>query len=200
MQRIRGKSAISIVLVTVLALTLSGWAAASVKVTSPLTVAKLVKSGVDYSIVHGSGFNFPLPSDGDLSVYEAKDVYGLRKLYLSSSLGPVVEISTAKLDSLEMGALDGISMTFLRESAVSASGAERIQAAGMEGLRFFVQGKATATSGAAPIRLYTLLTDYDRAILIVAYAQESSLAAAENLVGKLIIGLKLDGSWGKATV
>jgi hypothetical protein len=200
MSRLFSKAALSVILAAALALSLSGGVIAAVKATSPLTVAKLVKSGDGFSIVHGSGFSFLLPTEGDLSVYEAKDAYGLRKLYVSSSQGPVIEISAAKLDTLTVGPLDGMSMSFLRESEAKASGAISIKAAGIEGLQFSVQGKATAVSGTAPIRLYTLLTDYNRAILIVAYAQETSLVAAQNLVGKLIIGLQLDDSWIKATV
>jgi len=199
MSRLFSKSALSVILAAALALSLSGGVIAAVKATSPLTVAKLVKSGDGFSIVHGSGFSFLLPTEGDLSVYEAKDAYGLRKLYVSSQ-GPVIEISAAKLDTLTVGPLDGMSMSFLRESEAKASGAISIKAAGIEGLQFSVQGKATAVSGTAPIRLYTLLTDYNRAILIVAYAQETSLVAAQNLVGRLIIGLQLDDSWIKATV
>ncbi|MCK7488741.1 MAG: hypothetical protein MZU97_27015 [Bacillus subtilis] len=123
MSRLFSKTALSVVLAAALALSLSGGVMASVKATSPLTVAKLVKSGDGFSIVHGSGFSFLLPTEGDLSVYEAKDAYGLRKLYVSSSQGPVIEISAAELDTLTVGPLDGMSMSFLRESEAKASGA-----------------------------------------------------------------------------
>jgi hypothetical protein len=200
MSRTLFKSSTTLLIAVIVAIALSGGVLASVKATSPLTVAKLVKSGEDYSIVHNSGFSFLLPSIGDISVFEAKDAYGLRKLFISSSKGPVLEISIITLDSLVPGPLDAMSMSFMNESEVIASGTVGITAAGLEGLRFTIQGKTTSTSGTAPIKLYTLLTDYKRAILIVAYAQQTSITDAENLLGSLIIGLQLDGSWSKTTV
>ncbi len=181
--------------VVLIASFLSGMASASVKVTSPLTTAKLVKSGDAVSIVHSSGFTVDLPVEDDISVYEARDKDGIRKLYLSSSKGPILEISAFELDPLEFAPIDGISSTFFSEGSVVAEEAAQVQAAGLTGLNFKVTGKASSTSGSRPVRIYTLLTDYERAITIIAYAQETSLDHAKALLGGLLASMRLDGGW-----
>lgn len=173
---------------------------AAVKVTSPLTLAKLVKTGDDVSLVHGSGFTMSLPGGDDITVYEARDKDGIRKLYLSSSKGPILEISAFALDPLEFAPIDGISASFFNESAVVAEDAALVQAAGLTGLNFKVTGKASAMSSSRPVRIYTLLTDYERAITIVAYAQETSLDYAKAMLGGLLASIRLDSGWKVAPV
>ena len=194
MRKIATKSALVLSILLIASL-LSGMAAASVKVTSPLTTAKLVKAGDAVSIVHSSGFTLDLPGEDDISVYEARDKDGIRKLYLSSSKGPILEISAFELDPLEFGPIDGISSTFFNEGSVVAEEAMQVNAAGLTGLNFKVTGKASSTSGSKPVRIYTLLTDYERAISIIAYAQETSLDHAKALLGGLLASMRLDGGW-----
>lgn len=194
MRKIATKS-ISVLSILLIASLLSGVASASVKVTTPLITAKLVKTGDVISIVHTSGFALDLPGEDDISVYEARDKDGIRKLYLSSSKGPILEISAFELDPLEFGPIDGMSSALFSEASAVAEEARQVQAAGLTGLNFKVTGRASSTSGSRPVRIYTLLTDYERAIAIIAYAQETSLDHAKALLGGLLASLRLDGGW-----
>lgn len=197
MYRLSSRSRAAFLIAAVLTLALAAGASASVKSTSILTQARLTKSGDLYGIQHNSGFAFTLPQDQDFTVYEAKDSFGLRKLYISSSAGPVVEISAVVLDSFTPGALDALAMSLYSDSSPTASGAKFVKADGIEGIYFVVRSKAATAS---PVRIHTLLTDYRRAIIITAYTQETAILQAEAIVTSLMSALKLDDSWVKATL
>ena len=197
----KSKAAVGVALLCILLVSsLSPVATATVKATSPLTLAKLTKTGDKVELINNSGFTLGLPNEYDLTVYEAKDSNGLRKLYISSSQGPLVEISASVLDSLTFGPIDGISELFFKEDPSSAEDVAQVRVAGLVGLNFKLTGKATATSGSKSVKLFTLLTDYERAIIIIAYAQESSLTHARELVDKLIASMQLDSSWKSISV
>lgn len=195
MYRLSSRSRAAFLIAAILTLAFAAGASASVKSTSILTQAKLTKSGELFGIQHTSGFAFTLPQDQDFTVYEAKDAYGLRKLYLASSAGPIIEISAVVLDSFTPGALDAVAMSLYSDSSPMASGARFVSAEGIDGIRFIVRSKAATTS---QVRIHTLLTDYRRAIIITAYTQETAISQAEAIVTSLMSALKLDDSWAKA--
>lgn len=170
-------------------------ATATVKVTTPLITARLEKSADANLLAHSMGFTLTLPAEEDMTVYETKDAVGLRKLYISSSKGPLLEISATVLNDLAIGPLDAIQGSFFREEPLVAEEAQALSAAGLEGLTFRMTGKASATSGSRPVRLFALLTDYSKAIIIVTFTQESDVKQAQELMGKLISTIKLDKSW-----
>ncbi|HNZ09315.1 MAG TPA: hypothetical protein PLI10_00320 [Bacillota bacterium] len=197
----KSKAALSVAALCILLISsLSPVATATVKATSPLTLAKLSKTNDKVELAHSSGFTLDLPNEYDLTIYEAKDSNGLRKMYVSSSQGPLVEISASVLDSLSFGPIDGISALFFKEDPSSAEDVAQVRVAGLIGLNFKLTGKATATSGSKTVKLFTLLTDYERAIIIIVYAQESSLVHAQELVNKLISTMHLDSSWKSISV
>jgi hypothetical protein len=193
------KILLALIIVSLVPLLLSGISAATVKASSVLSVARLQKSGDDMLIVHNAGFSFSIPAGVDVVIYESKDAFGLRKLYLQSSKGPKLEISSFSIDSMEPGVLDQISLSFLMQGNVTVADRADIRVSGLEGFYFSVPGKATAASVSASLMLYAVLTDYGKGISIVAYTQDSGRKDAEELIGLLLTSLKLNESWSKTT-
>lgn len=200
MNRLLSRSRAAFLISIVLTLVLTAGVSASVRATSLLTQARLFKSGDVFGILHNSGFTFTLPSDQDFTVYEAKDPYGIRKLYLASSKGTIVEVSTVILDSFAPGALDSLAMSLYSDSRPAASNAKLITAAGIEGLSFMVRSRAVSPSAGTAVKVHLLLTDYEKAIIITAYTQEAAIAETETLLSSLISAMILDDSWAKATL
>ena len=197
MYRLSSRSRAAFPIAAILILVLTAGASAAVKSTSILTQARLTKSGELYGIQHTSGFAFTLPQDQDFTVYEAKDAFGLRKLYLASSTGPIIEIAAVVLDSFTPGPLDALAMSLYADSSPTASGARFVTADGLDGIYFLVRSKAATAS---QVRIHILLTDYRRAIIITAYTQETAISQAEAIVTSLMSALKLDDSWVKAAL
>ena len=197
MYRLSSRSRAAFLIAAILVLVFAAGASAAVKSTSILTQARLTKSGELYGIQHTSGFAFTLPQDQDFTVYEAKDAFGLRKLYLASSTGPIIEIAAVVLDSFTPGPLDAMAMSLYADSSPTASGARFVTADGLDGIYFLVRSKAATAS---QVRIHILLTDYRRAIIITAYTQETAISQAEAIVTSLMSALKLDDSWVKAAL
>ncbi len=197
MYRLSSRSRAAFLIAAILVLVFAAGASAAVKSTSILTQARLTKSGELYGIQHTSGFAFTLPQDQDFTVYEAKDAFGLRKLYLASSTGPIIEIAAVVLDSFTPGPLDAMAMSLYADSSPTASGARFVTADGIDGIYFLVRSKAATAS---QVRIHILLTDYRRAIIITAYTQETAISQAEAIVTSLMSALKLDDSWVKAAL
>ena len=197
MYRLSSRSRAAFLIAAILVLVFAAGASAAVKSTSILTQARLTKSGELYGIQHTSGFTLTLPQDQDFTVYEAKDAFGLRKLYLASSTGPIIEIAAVVLDSFTPGPLDAMAMSLYADSSPTASGARFVTADGLDGIYFLVRSKAATAS---QVRIHILLTDYRRAIIITAYTQETAISQAEAIVTSLMSALKLDDSWVKAAL